>query len=117
MKTLTVAFALLASFNLFAQEPQTTNEPQNQDQSQAAQVQKSQPAGLAIKENKVFITENGATKEITEAIWMRNGMQITPSGILIFPNGERATLREGDVADLRGAVARPVPLGTETASK
>jgi len=115
MKTLSVAFALFASINLFAQESQTTNEPQNQDQN--VQVQKTQPDCLAMKGNKVFLTENGVTKEITEEIWMRNGMQITPSGNLIFPNGERAKLREGDVADLKGAVARPVPIGNETASK
>ena len=44
-------------------------------------------------------------------------MQITPSGTLIFENGEKAQLREGDVVSLTGAVARPIPIGTETASK
>jgi hypothetical protein len=68
-----------------------------------------------MKEQKVFFTENGVTKEVTEEIWMRNGMQITPNGTLIFANGEKAKLREGDFVDLKGAVARPITIGSEVA--
>ena len=108
-KLLIASVAMVATLNLFAQ----TDEPKKQDVT----VQNTQPDGLTLKNNTVWLTENGQTKAVTEEIWMRNGMQITPSGTLIFENGEKAQLREGDVVSLTGAVARPIPIGTETASK
>ena len=108
-KLLIASVAMVATLNLFAQ----TDEPKKQDVT----VQNTQPDGLTLKSNTVWLTENGQTKAVTEEIWMRNGMQITPSGTLIFENGEKAQLREGDVVSLTGAVARPIPIGTETASK
>src|SRR5262245_3213221 len=114
MKTLTAAFfALIVSANLFAQEPQTADEPRKQD----ATVQKTQPDGLMFKNNAVWLYENGQTKAITEEIWMLNGMQITPAGTLIMANGEKAHLKEGDFVSLKGGVARPIPIGTEVAAK
>ena|SRR5687767_8088119 len=115
MKKLLIALvAMIATLNLFAQtdEPQPTVEPQ-----QDATVQNTQPDGLTLKGNTVWLTENGQTKAVTEEIWMRNGMQVTPSGTIIFATGERAKLREGDFVDMKGAVARPIPIGTEVATK
>ena len=113
-KLLIASVAMMATLNLFAQtdEPQPAVEPQ-----QDAAVQQSQPDGLTLKGNTVWLTENGVTRELSEEIWMRNGMQVTPSGTIIFANGEKAQLREGDVVDMRGAVARPFPVGTEVAVK
>jgi|SRR5689334_12444015 len=110
-KLLIASVAMMATFNLFAQ----TDEPQPQNQN--VSVQSTQPDGLTLQGNTVLLTENGQTKAITESIWMRNGMQVTPEGTLIFPTGEKAKLRHGDVVSLSGAVARPIPVGTETASK
>ena len=116
MKKLFVGFvAMIATLNLFAQEPQPATEPQNPEAT--AQVQTSDPEGLTMKDSKVFLIVNGELKEITEEIWMRNGMQITPSGKLVFANGERAQLRNGETVSLKGAVARPIPIGTEVAVK
>lgn len=127
MKTPLIAlFALTATLNLFAQGP-AGDEPEQAtaiEQPEAAiqpepvsQPQKAEQIGLTLRDNKVWLIENGEPKEITEEIWMRNGMQITPSGTLIFANGERAKLREGDFVDMKGAVARPFPVGTEVATK
>ncbi len=106
MKKLLIAFvAMMATLNLFAQ----TDEPQKQD----AAVQNTQPDGLMYKDNAVWLYENGKTKVITEEIWMLNGMQITPTGTLIFANGERSKLKEGDFISLKGAVARQIPIKGE----
>jgi hypothetical protein len=114
MKKLLIAFvAMIATLNLFAQEPQPADEPQQA----AVQTQNNEHDGLTLKDHKVWLIENGETKTLSEEIWMRNGMQITPSGTIIFANGERAKLREGDFVDMRGAVARPIPIGTDVASK
>src|SRR6185503_8810940 len=102
-KLLIASVAMMATLNLFAQ----TDEPQPADeQKQNVAVQNTQPDGLTLKNNTVWLNENGQTKAITEEIWMRNGMQVTPSGTLIFANGEKAKLREGDFVDMKGAVAR-----------
>jgi hypothetical protein len=107
MKKLFAGFvAMIATLNLFAQESQ-----------QDAAVQKTQQEGLTLKDKTVWIIENGERKVLSEEIWMRNGMQITPAGTLIFANGEKAKLREGDFVDMKGAVARPIPIGTEVATK
>lgn len=115
MKKLLIAFvAVIATLNLFAQ----TDEPQPADQPQKeATVQATQPDGLMLKGGEVWLMQNGQAKAISEEIWMINGMQITPSGTLIMANGERAKLREGDFVSLKGAVARPIPIGTEVAVK
>jgi Domain of unknown function (DUF6799) len=111
-KLLIASVAMMATLNLFAQtdEPQSTNEPQNQN----AAVQSTLPDGLMFKDNVVWLYQNGQTKAITEEIWMLNGMQITPTGTLIFANGERSQLKEGDFISLKGAVARPIPIKGET---
>ena len=108
-KLLIASVAMMATLNLFAQ----TDEPQKQD----AAVQNTQPDGLTLKNNTVWLTENGQTKVLSEEIWMRNGMKITPAGTLIFATGEKAKLREGDFVDMKGAVARPIPIGTDVATK
>jgi len=111
MKTLLIALlAFFATLNLYAQEPQPADDSQNQN----AAVQNTQPDGLMFKDNAVWLYENGKTKVITEEIWMLNGMQITPTGTLIFANGERSQLKEGDFISLKGAVARPIPIKGET---
>jgi hypothetical protein len=117
MKTLVIGFfATIATLNLFAQAQQPAAEPQKQD---AAQVEQTQPDGIALKQGKVLLTENGKTSVITEELWTKRGMQVTPSGTIIFANGEKAKLREGDFVTMDGAVARPIPLsgiGSEVAS-
>jgi hypothetical protein len=115
MKTLLIAFvAAIATTNLFAQGsvlgPEQTNA--------AVQTEQTQRDGLTLKEGKVYMTENGITKVITEEIWTKRGMQITPSGTLIFENGEKAKLLEGDFATMDGVVERPISLdaiGSEVA--
>lgn len=107
MKTLTIGFfALLASANLFAQEPAATNEPQKQE----ATVQNAQQDGLTLMDHKVWLYENGQAKAIIEEIWTQNGMKVTPSGTLVFANGDRAKLQTGDFVSMTGAVARPIPI-------
>jgi len=109
MKKLTILFlALGASLNLFAQ----TDEPEQQ-QDAAVQVAKTQPEGLTLKEGTVWLSENGKATAIIEEIWTKRGMQVTPSGAIIFSNGEKAALLEGDFVTFDGAVARPIPLGKE----
>lgn len=112
MKTLTIGFvALIATLNLYAQEPGTVMEPQKQD----AVVQKTEQQGLMLKDKKVWLVENGESKAITEKFLTGSGMKVTPTGTLIFENGEKAKLREGDFVSLNGAVARPIPIGNEMA--
>jgi hypothetical protein len=109
MKTFSIALiATLATMNLFAQEPQPAGEPQKQDA--AEQVELTQPDGIALKGGKVYLTENGKTSVITEEVWTKRGMQVTPAGTIIFASGEKAVLREGDFVTMDGAVARPIPL-------
>ena len=115
MKTLVIGFfATIATLNLFAQVRQPAGEPQKQDA--AAQVEQTQPDGIALKGGKVLLTENGKTSVITEELWTKRGMQVTPSGTIIFANGEKAKLREGDFVTMDGSVARPIPLNGEVAS-
>ncbi len=109
MKNLTIGFlAAIASLNLSAQVPQPATEPQKQDAT--AQVEKTQPEGMTLKDGQVWLFENGKATVITEETWTRRGMQITPSGTIIFANGEKAKLREGDFVTFDGAVARPIAL-------
>ena len=107
MKTLVIGFfATIATLNLFAQAP--ASEPQKNDA--ATQVEQTQPDGIALKGGKVLLTENGKTSVITEELWTKRGMQVTPTGTIIFANGEKAKLREGDFVTMDGAVARPISL-------
>ena len=113
MKTLTMGVALIATLNLSAQQPTAANETQKQNNA----VQKTQPDGLTLINHTVWLFENGKVKAITEEIWMRNGMQVKPSGTLIFVNGEKAKLKEGDFVSLKGAVARPVAIKAKSSSE
>ena len=110
-KLLIASVAMMATLNLFAQtdESQPTNEPQKQD----VVAPNTQPDGLMFKDNVVWLYQNGQTKAITEEIWMLNGMQITPNGTLIFANGEKSKLKDGDFISLKGAVARPITIKSD----
>src|SRR6185295_16158196 len=109
MKTLSIGLlATFATMSVFAQGSILGGEAQKQDA--AAQVEKTQPDGIALKGGKVWLTENGKTSVITEEVWTKRGMQVTPSGTIIFENGEKAKLLEGDFVTMDGAVERPIPL-------
>ena|ERR1044071_190685 len=115
MKTLSIGLlATFATMSVFAQSSILGSERQKKDA--AIQVEQTQPDGITLKQGKVYMTENGITKVITEEIWTKRGMQVTPTGAIVFANGEKAKLREGDFVTMDGAVARPIPLGSEVAS-
>lgn len=105
MKKLILLFtATVIGVNLMAQVSQPSGIA---EEKQGAVLDKrEQPEGMIFKEGKVFLLMNGQTSVLTEEIWTKNGMQVTPSGTLIFANGEKAKLGEEDFVTMDGAVAR-----------
>ncbi|HLG33867.1 MAG TPA: DUF6799 domain-containing protein [Bacteroidia bacterium] len=107
MKKLIVLFtATVFGVNGFAQEPVVTGK----EQSVPTQVHKAVKDGISFNAGKAWLIKDGQTTALDKEITLRNGTRVTPSGSLIFQDGTKAKLQEGDFVYMDGAVERTFPV-------